>query len=805
MAPRRRSKSLGALGALLALVLSAPGMADDDRERDTTGGEFSISRADWRADRQQLTVYGELGGADRVTVRNAYDASQILTADARTYRGYWRAVVSSPTPVPCRVAATTSDGRSVEQDVRRAPADCAPTEMPDTPEPDNEPPVANAGPDQTVALAVGQSSIAVTLDGSGSSDPDGSVACYAWTGTPDPADTQSPTLDLAAGTYQFTLVVTDDAGARSAADSVSVTVEPPVVSGDPHAAISVYEGPGTCLGCHEDEAREMHGSVHYQQSGPTDFVTNISGPAGERWNGLPGEGFSGVNTYCGAHENSPRFTCAGCHVGNGRFPKTPDLFLTLSNEEQLDELANIDCLTCHQDQYKRFPDPTGTFLELTIVTPDPATGKPNPSLPPIVRTGLQGIPEVDPATGDFQFVPADPDNPLLAGAPIPLMPFSAVEAARGVHATTRQSCLNCHAGAGGADGAKRGDLSSLLADPPIGLDMHMSSAGGGLTCADCHSEGGHRVAGRGVDLRPNDVAGRLTCENSGCHSDRPHGDYSARTGSARDTHARHIACQTCHIPVFGKGVATEMSRDWEDPHYSAKACNGRGGWLPREDKAGNVIPSYAWFNGTSEVHVLGEPASNLPTVALANSEADLLGLPRGSDAYVLGLPLGSVSDAGAKLQPMKEHLGKLALHTASDTLIGHSTFEFFRTGDFDAAVRSGMAQTDGMSASDDYEVVAVHTFQSINHGVEVSTNALGCGACHSSYGSGGPVRMDLKGELGYELKGPTSQVCTQCHGNKGSMSFAKIHEKHVKDKGRDCSTCHKFSRPERGLSTRIGG
>jgi len=33
------------------------------------------------------------------------------------------------------------------------------------------------------------------------------------------------------------------------------------------------------------------------------------------------------------------------------------------------------------------------------------------------------------------------------------------------------------------------------------------------------------------------------------------------------------------------------------------------------------------------------------------------------------------------------------------------------------------------------------------------------------------------------------------------MSFSKIHEKHVDDKRKDCSTCHTFSRPERGLST----
>lgn len=64
---------------------------------------------------------------------------------------------------------------------------------------------------------------------------------------------------------------------------------------------------------------------------------------------------------------------------------------------------------------------------------------------------------------------------------------------------------------------------------------------------------------------------------------------------------------------------------------------------------------------------------------------------------------------------------------------------------------------------------------------------------------------DLKGQLAYELKGPTSQDRTQCHGSKGTMGFAKAHEKHVQDKAKDCSTCHKCSRPERGLSTRIGG
>ncbi len=176
---------------------------------------------------------------------------------------------------------------------------------------------------------------------------------------------------------------------------------------------------------------------------------------------------------------------------------------------------------------------------------------------------------------------------------------------------------------------------------------------------------------------------------------------TAETAAARDTHAGRVACQTCHIPTFAKVVATEVARDWEDPHYSDTACNGRGGWLPREDKAADLTPTYQWFDGTSEVYYLTEPVvGNVPTIALSNQEATSLGLAAGSDAYVLGMPNGSVASDGAKLAPMKEHLGKVALNTSDQYLVAHSTFEFFRTGDFQTAVLSGMAQMDGMSVND---------------------------------------------------------------------------------------------------------
>jgi len=91
---------------------------------------------------------------------------------------------------------------------------------------DNEPPVANAGVDQEHTLDIGQSEINVTLDGSSSSDPDGTVEAYIWHGTPDPDDVAQPAVTLGEGVYQFDLTVVDDQGAHSEPDIVQVTIHP---------------------------------------------------------------------------------------------------------------------------------------------------------------------------------------------------------------------------------------------------------------------------------------------------------------------------------------------------------------------------------------------------------------------------------------------------------------------------------------------------------------------------------------------------------------------------------------------------
>ena len=93
------------------------------------------------------------------------------------------------------------------------------------PEPKNLSPKADAGPDQTLTDSDDSGSEQVTLDGSGSSDPDGNITSYVWTeGGSQIATGVRPTVSLPVGQHIITLQVTDNDGLTDT-DTVTVTID----------------------------------------------------------------------------------------------------------------------------------------------------------------------------------------------------------------------------------------------------------------------------------------------------------------------------------------------------------------------------------------------------------------------------------------------------------------------------------------------------------------------------------------------------------------------------------------------------
>ncbi len=90
----------------------------------------------------------------------------------------------------------------------------------------NDSPIADAGPDQTATV-----NEVITFDGSGSTDPEGNIASYAW----DFGDGISGTgitvthAYSTAGTYTVTLTVTDDGGLTDSDTAIVTVTEAPAV------------------------------------------------------------------------------------------------------------------------------------------------------------------------------------------------------------------------------------------------------------------------------------------------------------------------------------------------------------------------------------------------------------------------------------------------------------------------------------------------------------------------------------------------------------------------------------------------
>jgi len=514
----------------------------------------------------------------------------------------------------------------------------------------------------------------------------------------------------------------DTAGNNEAVKTATFTAgttPPPPPAGN-HANLT-YTGGTMCLQCHATQAAGMAASVHYKWEGPNSQISNKPGVTGGKLN-------SAMNAYCISTLGNWN-GCGGCHVGAGAKPGTV-----------ADATKNIDCLVCHQKEYKR------------------------------VRNSTTGLFEPDLAK----------------------MTITMDAAVQTVHKPVKSNCLQCHAKGGGGDALKRGDLALINGTTTDrNYDVHMATTGANLACQQCHTYTDHKVAGRGSDLRPTDNAVGVSCATATCHSTKA--TLTAGNATADiNKHMQRVACQTCHIPTYGKKAAdavldpltgfgnqaTETTRTWVTPEWSV--ANNR--WEPTIVKANNLKPVYAFFNGTSWV-------SDLNDVAV---------LDPATGAYKISRPNGGINSANSKLTPFKYKTSLQPQHTASGKLIALNTAVYFKNGDVAGAIQSGLTNM-GLGAGDAYTFVKTDEFQMLNHTVAPKASALTCTSCHGTTAT----QMNLK-SLGYVLKGTEAVVCTQCHDQKSNPGYLSVHSKHVSSEKIDCSMCHTFTRAaERGLTVGI--
>ncbi len=152
----------------------------------------------------------------------------------------------------------------------------------------NKPPIAIAGPDQVITLPTDS----ISLDGSLSSDPDGTISDYLWKKISGPAsftinsssDAKTTVKNLTTGIYQFELKVTDNGGLsakdiiRVIVDSVVTTNHPPVADAGPDQTITlptrsvILDGSGST-----DPDNNISGYTWTKISGPSSFnITNAN-------------------------------------------------------------------------------------------------------------------------------------------------------------------------------------------------------------------------------------------------------------------------------------------------------------------------------------------------------------------------------------------------------------------------------------------------------------------------------------------------------------------------------------------------
>ena len=361
--------------------------------------------------------------------------------------------------------------------------------------------------------------------------------------------------------------------------------------------ILAYEGPQTCLTCHEeitindaitgDEKTvglmdNLTGSSHY--SFYTKRHPNVYGFNGELADNFP---MGKIDRPCPkpgsfaftawaefavtAHGDTLSEGCGQCHIGGQYQAPLGELMPAYNTTD--DEKNAIDCLICHSAAYD---------MNKKQVVQD--------------------------------------KNGLTRWA----MDRS-MKAAMTVTSPTSQTCLRCHQHNFGGDlYVDEADPSYMQSMENLGKEkpriQHPGSkrgtpfspswdvhAAAGLNCIDCHTTEGHLIA-KGTHtttMMANDLPDvEVKCEN--CHTTEPHQE-NAEFAEYYNMHTEKIACVTCHIPSLHPDNATY--RDFNTPMFEEHPGIYVYTDIKKETEPGKGI-MYTWWNGDGTF--LGNPIGDNP-------------------------------------------------------------------------------------------------------------------------------------------------------------------------------------------------
>lgn len=365
--------------------------------------------------------------------------------------------------------------------------------------------------------------------------------------------------------------------------------------------------------------------------------------------------------------NTNTWKCTSCHAGYGY------------KDEQYDftDYKNVDCMVCHDltGAYEKQPLGSGYPVDKKEAFVDKTYFAPN-----------------------YNYIAANVGSPDI------------------------KNCGVCHFYGGGGDNVKHGDLSSDLVHADKAMDVHMDEVGNNMTCVDCHQTENHQMKGKfypGIDIEKD----RLSCTY--CHQDNVH------QNNTLNLHANRIACQTCHIPEYAKGVATNMDWDWS----TAGRVDQEGKQIVEKDSLGNttyksakghytwgtnVKPDYVWYNGESDFTIFGDTIEDPSEVLQVNT------------LY------GDHKDPKAKIIPVKIHTGKQIFDPVTKMLIvphvyGKDSTSFGVGLDWELSLAKGM-EVANLPFSGQYSFVNTEMYWPVNHMVSPSSDALKCIDCHARDG-----------------------------------------------------------------------